>query len=155
MTENGVTYESFRETCDAMGLLEDGALVRQTMQEVSKSTVSSKAIRFTFAVLHSEFVVSERLGTELWEEHKNRMCAQPRKEREEVRSYGRWNRGREREEVSRGERGEGQVRNSSVRVLYVRGHVQIIVPFRLLFNAGGGRKQGGGGCVGVRKTRNT
>ena len=82
-TENGVVYNSFRETCDAMGLLEDGALVRQTMQEVSKSTVSSKAIRFTFAVLLSEFVVSERLGTELWEAHKDRMCAQPWKDREE------------------------------------------------------------------------
>ena len=57
--------------------------VRQTMQEVCKSTVSSKAMRFTFAVLLSEFVVSERLGTELWEAHKDRMCAQPRKDREE------------------------------------------------------------------------
>ena len=82
-TENGVVYPSFLATCEAMGLLKDGALVVETMQQVTKDTVSSKAIRFTFAVLLSEFVVSETLTAELWQKHKVRLCAQPRRDREE------------------------------------------------------------------------
>eukprot|EP01061_Rhynchopus_euleeides_P043788 TRINITY_DN7652_c0_g3_i7.p4 TRINITY_DN7652_c0_g3~~TRINITY_DN7652_c0_g3_i7.p4 ORF type:complete len:131 (+),score=33.50 TRINITY_DN7652_c0_g3_i7:454-846(+) len=64
-----------------MGLLEDGELFRNTMQEVVRTTISSRCVRFTLAILLANFDIPESAVQEVWEKYRYQICKPPEKSR--------------------------------------------------------------------------
>ena len=76
-----VVCETFKEAAEKMGLLEDGDLFQKTMEEVIRTTISSRCVRFTLAILLANFDVPESAVREVWEKHKYNICKPPEKSR--------------------------------------------------------------------------
>lgn len=77
-TVDDVKYNTFKEAAAASGLLDDNCdLVRKTMDDAVKNSVSSKYLRFTLAVLIIAFEVSAEVVKDIWNEHLDAFCMKP------------------------------------------------------------------------------
>ena len=69
-TVNGITHNTFRETCLSLGLLEDDRHWDQTLEEAEACQLP-KQMRSLFAIMLISCEISDQLG--LWEKYKEAM----------------------------------------------------------------------------------
>ena len=82
MTVEGKKCESFTDAANEMGLLQDGKLVKLTLVDAVKTTVSGRCLRFTLAVLLNSFAIPPNDMKELWKTYKVELCKRPLKQGE-------------------------------------------------------------------------
>ena len=82
MTVEGKKCESFTDAANEMGLLQDGELVKLTLVDAVKTTVSGRCLRFTLAVLLNSFAIPPNNMKELWKTYKVELCKRPLKQGE-------------------------------------------------------------------------
>ena len=82
MTVEGEKCKSFTAAANAMGLLQDGELVKLTLEDAVKTTVSGRCLRFTLAVLLSSFDIPSEKMRDLWKTYKVELCKRPLKKGE-------------------------------------------------------------------------
>ena len=88
-TVDTVVHPTFYAAAAEMGLIHDGAILRNALKECSNTTLSSRAIRFTFAMIIINYMTTAADVAKAWEEYEFELCAPPlgrieRQEREKT-----------------------------------------------------------------------
>ena len=88
-TIGSVVHPTFYAAAAEMGLIHDGAILRNALKECINTTLSSRAIRFTFAMIIINYMTTAEDVAKAWAEYEFELCAPPldrvkRQEREEA-----------------------------------------------------------------------
>lgn len=82
-THEGVVYNTFFEAASAMGLLENGKILRDTMLDAIETSISARYLRYLFCVVMTEFLVPCQEVKEVYESCRNHLCYGPGMSREQ------------------------------------------------------------------------
>ena len=71
---SGLVHDTFFEAAAELGLIHDGQILMNSMEECKQTTLSSRAIRFTFAMVIIHYMASAADVKKAWDQYEYELC---------------------------------------------------------------------------------